>query len=299
MSKTPLAGAVFAVLFGLAVAEVSAQGPPIQTDTPIMLGVQGRGVRTFAKFVRKATLRQDGDAIADDQDRRVGAFVLPVVVPYNLFNERFQLGVIMPFLNLDFESTAAQASSSGIGDVRLFAKYLLYQRDRKLETIRIAAKGTVKLATGDDSESPALGTGSTDYAISAVAAWIKNRTGVYLEGIYQLNTATAQKDFGNGFAYNFAFGYRLLPVIYETYPSPQLNGFLEINGTSTGMNRIDGRQVENSGGTTVFISPGLQFVGGRRWLIEASWQIPLINRPNGTQLATDWTISLGTRILIF
>ncbi len=33
-----------------------AQGPPINTDTPIMLGVQGRGVRTFVKIIRRDTL---------------------------------------------------------------------------------------------------------------------------------------------------------------------------------------------------------------------------------------------------
>jgi len=299
MRPAQITSVALAIAFGLAATKLSAQGPPIQTDTPIMLGLQGRGVRTFAKFIRKATLRRDGDAIADDRNRRVNAFVLPVVVPYNLLNERFQLGVIMPFLNLDFASSAMQASSSGIGDVRLFAKYLLYQRDRKLETLRIAAKGTVKLATGDHNKSPALGTGSTDYALSAVAAWIKNRTGLYLEGIYQLNTTTGATDYGNAFLYNFAFGYRLLPVVYETYPSPQLNGFLEVNGATSGRNRLNGREVENSGGTTVFLSPGLQYVGGRRWLIEVSWQVPIINRPNGTQLALDWTLSLGTRILIF
>ncbi|RMF60289.1 MAG: transporter, partial [Calditrichaeota bacterium] len=49
----------------------------------------------------------------------------------------------------------------------------------------------------------------------------------------------------------------------------------------------------------IFLSPGLQYVGGRRWLIEASVQFPIVNEPNGTQLGTDWTVSLGTRVLLF
>lgn len=278
--------------------QVAAQGPPINTDTPIMLGVQGRGIRTFGRLIRKATLLKDGDKIADPMDRQVTVFVTPLVVPYNLFKDKFQLGVIVPFMNVVINSDSGDRSSSGIGDLRLFAKYLVYQYDRKNKTIRVASKAGIKLPTGDENEQPALGTGSTDFFLTTVAGWIEGRVGVYLEGIYNVNTSKGPVDFGNSVSYNFAFGYRLLPVVYETYPSPQLNGFLEINGTTTNKNAINGQKENNSGGTTIFLSPGLQYVGGRSWLIEASVQIPIVNQPNGTQLATDWTVSVGTRILI-
>lgn len=290
--------AVLILVSGLTI-DGQAQGPPINTDTPIMLGLEGSGVRTFAKFVRRTTLLQDGDKITDEMNRRVTVRVTPLAVPYNLFSEKFQVGAIIPFANIDINSSLQDNSSSGIGDINLFAKYLIFQRDRKLETFRVASKVTIKLPSGDENKSPALGTGSTDYAFSTVAGWIKDRIGLYLEGIYNLNTSNEQIDFGNSFSYNLAFGYRLLPAVYETYPSPQLNGFVEINGTTAGKNRLSGQEVESSGGTTIFLSPGLQFVGGRRWLIEASLQYPIINQPNGTQLATDWTVSLGTRILLF
>ena len=291
---------VFSIcLFAFQSRNVLAQGPPINTDTPIMLGVQGRGLRTFGKIIRKATLLKDGNEITDPMDRQVTVYVTPMAMPYNLFNDKLQLGVIVPFMNIDVNSSGGDISSSGIGDLRFFAKYLLYQYDRKNKTIRVASKAGVKLPSGDENDQPALGTGSTDYFFATVAGWIQGTTGVYLEGIYNINSSHGPVNFGNSFAYNFAFGYRLLPKVYETYPSPQLNGFLEINGTTINKNTVNGQKVASSGGTTVFLSPGLQYVGGRRWLIEASVQIPIINEPNGTQLATDWTLSLGTRILIF
>lgn len=279
--------------------EILAQGPPINTDTPIMLGVQGRGLRTFAKYIRKATLLHDGKEISDPEDQKVTVWVTPLAVPYNFLNDKFQVGVIVPFMNVDYDAAGGSLSASGIGDLRLFAKYLLYQYDRKNKTIRIASKAGIKLPTGDENEQPALGSGSTDYFFSTVAGWIEGRVGVYLEGIYNLNTSKGAVDFGDSFSYNLAFGYRLLPRVYETYPSPQLNGFLEINGTTAGKNKLERQKADNSGGTTIFLSPGLQYVGGRRWLVEASFQYPIINEPNGTQLATDWTVSLGTRILLF
>ena len=300
MTRRRVFGLLAAVSITLAaVPPLAAQGPPINTDTPIMLGLQGRGVRTFVKFVRKATLLQDGQEVPDAQEQRVTARVLPVVVPYNLLSDRFQVGVILPFVGVTMNSAGGDRSSSGLGDMRVFVKALVVQRDRRNETFRVAAKAGVKLPTGDENKSPALGTGSTDYFVSAVGAWIKDRVGLYLEGIFNLNTSRDQVDFGNSVAYNFALGYRLLPAVYETYPSPQLNAFLEVNGVTTARNRVSGVTNANSGGTTVFLAPGLQYVGGRRWLVEASLQIPVINQPNGRQLATDWTVSVGTRVLLF
>ena len=49
-------------------AEGRSQGLPITTDTHIMLGLEGRGIR---KFVRKARLLQDGEEITDNMDQRV------------------------------------------------------------------------------------------------------------------------------------------------------------------------------------------------------------------------------------
>jgi len=292
-----LAGLVAVSLLGR--EDALAQGPPINTDTPIMLGLQGRGVRTFGKVIRRTRLLRDGETIDDPADRAVTVNVIPFAVPYNIVSDKLQVGVVAPFMNVDVSSSQGDASNSGIGDVQLFTKYLLYQRDRPNKTIRIASKAGIKLPTGDDAGAPALGTGSTDYFFTTVGAWISGRVGVYGEGIYHLNTSHEQVDFGDAVSYNLAFGYRLLPVVYETYPSPQLNAYLELNGTTTGKSSRGGRTVDDSGGTLLFLSPGIQYVGGRRWLIEGSFQFPIVNEPNGTQLATSWTASFGLRVLLF
>ncbi|MCH9032545.1 MAG: transporter [candidate division Zixibacteria bacterium] len=285
------------ILFPL--TDALAQGPPINTDTPIMLGVSGGGVRSFVKITRKATLLRDGTEISDTLDRNIAAWVTPVALPYNLYSDKLQIGVIFPYMNISLDKTTGDVSSSGIGDIKLSAKYLIYQRDQKNKTVRVASKVGVKLPTGDDDAQPALGTGSTDYFFSTVAGWIENRVGVFIEGIYNENTSRDSLDFGNSFSYNLALGYRLLPAVYETYPSPQLNGYLELNGTTAAKSEVNGAKDGNSGGTTLFLSPGLQYVGGRQWLVEVSFQYPIVNEPNGTQLATDWTISFGTRVLLF
>jgi hypothetical protein len=277
----------------------SAQGPPINTDTPIMLGLQGRGTRTFVKVVRRSRLLKNGQEVDDPKDRRATVTVLPIAVPYNVLSDKLQIGLVAPFMNVDLSTTESEVSNGGIGDVQLFTKYLLYQRDRRNQTIRVAAKAGVKLPTGDEKGHPPLGTGSTDYFFTTVGGWIKGRVGFYGEGIYHFNTSNEDVDFGDSASVNVAFGYRLLPVKYETYPSPQWNAYLELNGTTARRSSRSGSLVEDSGGTLVFLSPGIQYVGGRRWLIEGSFQFPIVNDPNGTQLATSWTASFGLRVLLF
>jgi hypothetical protein len=290
------------VLGALALSFVStqsfAQGPPINTDSPILLGISGKAVRTFGKVMHLNTLRQDGNEIADPMNRRVTVWVQPLALPYN-FTDDFQVAAILPYVKANLNTRGPSFSNSGLGDIQLFAKYAFYKRDRKNETFRLAGRVNFKLPTGDEKDLPALGTGSMDYSVAAVAGWIKHRVGLYLEGGYALNTSNEAINFGNGVFYNFALGYRLLPKVYETYPSPQLNGFLEINGATGARNKVNGVVEANSGGTTIFLSPGLQYIGGRLWLVEASFQYPIIDEPNGVQLATNWTASLGLRLLLY
>ncbi len=290
---------LFLLIIFLPPLKILAQGPPIQTDTPIMLGVQGRGIRMFGKWIHKATLLHNGNKIYTPQNTKINIWITTIAIPYNIFNDKFQLGVVLPFMSIQMNRLSSSVSNSGIGDMKVFAKYLLYQQDSRNKTFRVASKVGVKLPSGNDKVFLPLGSGSTDYFFSTVAGWIAGRIGIYAEGIYRLNTVKGNLNYGNAFGYNLAFGYRFLPTIYNTYPSPQLNGFLEINGWTNQKNELNQRKVNDSGGTTIFISPGLQYIGGRKWLLEVSLQLPFINKLNGTQLRIDWTFTIGTRILLF
>ncbi len=264
-----------------------AQGPPINTDTPILLGVSGAGARSFVKIIKKSS-----------QDKDLIVMVSPVVIPYNV-STRLLIGGVFPYFNKDLDTNAGSMSSSGLGDTKLFAKYVVHQIDKRQETIRFVLKSSVTLPTGDEDAKPALGDGTTDYSFGVVAGWIKPRVSLTSEGVYSLNTSRRGVNYGDSFAYNFALGYRLSPAVYERYPSPQVNVYLELNGLTLKRNELNGLNLENTGGTTLLLSPGIQYIGGRKWLIEGSIQFPIVENLNGSQLGTDIVVSLGTRILLF
>ena len=61
-----------------------------------------------------------------------------------------------------------------------------------------------------------------------------------------------------------------------------------------GKNEISGKDDPNSGGTTLFIAPGLQYIT-KRWVLEAIVQLPAFQDLNGTALEDDYTVRVGFR----
>jgi len=253
---------LFTVLFLTGFFTLLAQGPPIFTDTPLMLGLEGRGIRTFGNVISK----ENGSA-----------YIHPIAIPYNI-TRKWQVGVIVPYVSINPKELPTQ---SGIGDIKLFAKYQIYQKDEKRKTLRSLVKLIETFPTGNSTEIPKLGTGAYQTMISLVSAYVTTKYGLYSEFGYNV----VGNNLPDHFIYNIAFGYPLLP---QSYPPKQLNLFLEMNGY----------YVIDDIGNNLFISPGIQYIAGRKVLFESGIQIPLDQAaPDGQK--TNYILRIGTRVLIF
>lgn len=257
--KTILLPTIFSVFL---ILEMAAQGPPIFTDTPIMLGVQGRGIRTFGNIISR-------------ENANVYSQIL--VIPYNI-TSKWQVDAVVPYLSIAPEGAS---SSSGFGDLKVFTKYRLYQKDGKGTTLRGLIKLTESFPTGNSTKMPELGSGAYQTTLSLVNGYVTTKYGIYGEVGYNI----AGNDLPDNLIYNIAIGYPLLP---QKYPPNQLNVFLELNGN----------YVFDDVGNNLFLSPGLQYITGRKLLFESGIQIPLADTaPIGQQ--TKYILRIGTRILIF
>ncbi len=241
---------------------ILAQGPPIFTDTPIMLGLEGGGVRTFGNIINK---------------ENANAYTHILAVPYNITN-RWQVGGVIPFVSI---SPEGMESRSGIGDIKFFTKYQIYQKDGKAKTLRGLIKLTETFPTGNSTEGFAVGTGAYQTTISLVNGYITTRYGLYTEFGYNITSAGLP----DNFVYNLAFGYPTLP---QQYPPRQLNLFLELNGN----------YVLNDIGNNLFITPGIQYIAGRRVLFESGIQLPL-DQAAPENMGTKFVLRIGARVLIF
>ncbi len=235
-----------------------AQGPPINTDTPIFLGLEGRGLRTFLKY---------------STTEKGNIYAMPVIIPYNLTTDML-IGAGVPYIS-KFPQT--DNSRSGVGDISLFAKYLFIQIDGRGKTFRMALKVRETFPSGKSGIS--LDTYQT--YIGVIGANITTKHGLYTELGYIL----ASNRISDRFIYNFAIAYPIMP---QVYPPNQINLYLELNGTVS-------TEEKNH---LLFISPGLQYIPGKKVLFELGTQLPVIaNGPNIKRI--DYILTLGTRILLF
>lgn len=253
---------VLVIVFLISTHTAYAQGPPIYTDTPIFLGLEGRGFRTFGKYISKENST---------------VYAHPIAIPYNI-KTKAVVGFIAPFIRISPEGIG---SESGLGDISVFLKYLIVQKDYLAKTFRIALKFSETFPTGDTDSNPVLGLGANQSFFGLVGAFITTRYGVYSEIGYN----AVNKNLPDNLVYNIAVGYPILPVVY---PPRQLNVYLELNGNTL----LDVNK------TTLFLSPGIQVIPGRRFLIETGFQIP-VKEDVPSARKTNFVFTFGTRILIF
>jgi hypothetical protein len=222
---------------------LNAQGPPIFTDSPLLLGLEGGGIRTFGKYISTESGK---------------TYIQPLVVPYNATTD-FQIGGIQPYV---FQSPDNEESQSGFGNFTLFGKYSIIQIDGRAKTFRALLKYTQTFTTGASNVS--VNANASQFSI--VTGYITINYGVYGTVGYTFVT----NDLPDNLIYNFAFGY---PLLLQKYPPFQLNIFIELNGIHT----LDVNK------HLLFVSPGLQLMTSSTFLIETGVQVPVIDDRNTTK----------------
>ncbi|MCH8155707.1 MAG: transporter, partial [Proteobacteria bacterium] len=74
-----------------------------------------------------------------------------------------------------------------------------------------------------------------------------------------------------------------------------LYGVLEANLIHRDKDQVSGTNDPDSGGLSLFILPGLQYVT-KRWIVETGVQIPVVQDLNGTALEKDTIFRAGFRL---
>ena len=308
-----LASAGLVGVFVVFSAPAQAQGPPVNTQNAFVNGLNGAAFRTFFIGFDRRDLRVEGEPMLDPLDRRVRVRGQMFVLPYELLSNRLVVMVALPYLDKTLETgspaSRQELSVNGLGDLAIAAKVNVFQRDRPGQTTRAALFGRLKLPTGtDDERGPdgeplpkplQLGTGSVDYSAGIIATHSVGPLGLSGDVIYDVNTANSGFAFGDVLHYDVAFGYRVLPRIYRTFPARQINVYLEANGTVSRHSTRSGVAATDSGDHVLSLAPGVQFIPTGGFLVEATYQIPVRQDLNGTQLEFTPTFKVGIRWLLF
>ena len=202
----------------------------------------------------------------------------------------------LPLVDRTLKTSDGRFSNSGLGDVQLIARFTTFQKNSAGKTFRIAPFLGAKIPTGDEdrnnSPSVELSTGSTDLFTGLITTYAT--TGWTVDGqlAYRNNGSSNGTEFGDAFTFDASLQYRLIPKQLKATSTAFLNGVLELNIIDQQSNTRNGVSDDNSGGTSIFIAPGVQYIT-QRWILESSVQIPI--KTNNSLLENDYIARIGIR----
>lgn len=295
-----------ALLLVFGPVQTAAQGMPFHTPTALPLPLAESSIRSFYEHVEMRTLLDNGHELANPQGLRVGVDAVPLMVPHAV-TPRTILITGIPYLHATFEQSGTVRTNSGFGDAVLMVRQTVLAADFIKGNRRIVVFAGATFPTGetesDNGPLPVplrLGLGTVNVLGQAVYSYVSDRLGIH--GALGYTAATASKfgvRIGDRLGYDLAFGYRLFPATYHTLHDVTMAGYLEFDGTVEQPATQNGNPLANTGGHTLYLSPGLQLIPVPNWAIEGSFQLPIVRELRGTQLGPTWSLSLGVRTVLY
>ena len=288
-----------ALIASLGLASAASSGP-ITFSSAITLAPGELVLREQFVFDRAS----DDPSAANREFEAIGVVsVLGYAVSRDLM-----LFAVLPYFDKRLELTVGGArrarSDAGIGDLRLFGRYTVWRRNWLGATFRVSPFAGLETPTGDDNERDAfgrlpaavqLGSGSWDPFGGIVATYQTLDFQIDAAISYQANIRANGFEFGDVARLDASFQYRLWPRPLGPGLPAFLYGVLEANLIHQGNNERGGIEDANSGGTRLFLVPGLQYVT-KRWIVEAAVQVPLLQALNGAALQKDFVVRAGFRV---
>lgn len=304
--------------FGLGTAS------PIVTDTGVSLpeGMWASGIRTqFISFDSASDQKLLGLHNANKDNPKgdvhsVSTLLQPALFAAYGVTDNLSLGLRVPWtLRSNVRSPNEEGSSvdklgdaNGFGDTSLFGQYRFYHSDDNLNHASVitglklptGATG-VYAKTGDTFEAHHQpGSGSWDPMFGLAFTRGMGQFSFDSSFMYTVTTPGMHDgdgnrvDLGDIFNYNFALSYALGALAKSGLQASSNNAawtlVLELNGEMREKQRAGGLNDPNSGGNTLYISPGIRYAGGHNWNTALSVGAPIVTDYNGYQTPPEYRI---------
>jgi len=236
-----------------------AQGPPLLTDKPLMLGEHQFTVQLLGQY---------------GNYHHVDFTALSVRGSYNL-SSKIQVNASIPVVyDQNFAATA-------FGDISIGGKYQLYQNNKTGRTFRVAAKYMHTFATGRDIEETNLvGLGYDQDYFGLVAGYENIKIGIIGEVGYNF---ISENIFSDDLSYRLTIG---IPFLKSTYPVKQITLYLESLGVST----------LATGENALYMGPVLQYAINQ-FTFDLGFQLPVYQQVDFFHHINFRTFYFGSRVI--
>jgi hypothetical protein len=211
------------------------------------------------------------------------------------------VAVVVPTFNRYHATIAAGdtepsfSQGNGLGDVRVLSRYQGFTDDHFIGVqfgVKLPTGGTKQTFNGGAQAGEALdaglqlGTGTTDLLLGVYAfGSLGQDWGCFGQVLFQKPMAE-KNGFKPGDGVNANFGLRYSGFSRVT---PHLQVNVRAEGRESGINA----DIDNSGATLAYLSPGLTFNISPKFQVYIFGQVPIVQRVNGLQLEPRSSVSLG------
>lgn len=235
------------------------------------------------------------------------SFLSTIGVSYGVV-ENFQVGLTIGYYNAvkareaEFdsgtgESEIATFDPDGLTDLWLTGKYRFYRGP--IGSVAViggvkfpTGKFDVKNSAGERVEpSATAGSGSYDGMLGlAYSRFLTSRLTFDASAQYTLRTEADDFKLGDRIDAGMAFAYRFTKDIEKF---PQVSAFAEANVRHLVKSEDDGERDPNTGGTVLFLTPGVRVGFTKNLSFTVSAPLPVVQDLNGTQLKTSYKVNGG------
>ena len=327
--KTSLAIALssaFALYSGTVLADHGSLGFGIGTASPIItqggitlpVGMWAGGVTTqFINFdstsdAKLLGLKNNAVDEAHGDVHSVNTFLQPSVFAAYGVTDNLTLGLRVPYVlrsgvrspNEEGDAVDKLGNPSGFGDVSVFGQYRFFHTADNLNqaSLTVGLKtptGATAVQTNQGNtfeahHQPGSGSWNPSTGLSftrAMGAFSFDTNVLYTfatRGIQQTNLGDV---FDYNFALSYAFGAPVRSGFFSSSNNAPWTAILELNGEQQDYQKTAGLTDPNSGGNTVYISPGIRFSGGKGWNTALSVGAPIVTDLNGFQSEPSYRIT--------
>ena len=203
--------------------------------------------------------------------------------------------------------------SSGVGDLLLFGHYRVNQSKEHDVSLLFGIKAPTGETDKKDNDGVLFetefqpGTGSWDFLLGAAISKSTGNLGYHANILYNKTTEGEQSTrIGDVVSYNAAITYQLghdhSSHVHNHHDTTSNDATkwdlsLELNGETRSKNEIAGVSETNSGGTIIYLSPGIR-LSSNNFSGFISYGIPVVQDQNGKQTDIDNRITAGLSIAL-
>ncbi len=188
--------------------------------------------------------------------------------------DNFSLLILQP---ISIENRQGSAYSSGLNDTTFQFEGALYDDGDATHALQLTLVGNVTAPSGSGTKNPPTGFGAPSFFIGPTFSYLDIKWYAFLSSGITLPLKRHQSQTGNQFFYQAGFGRNM--------PSPPKTIFdwlVEITGTYTWPDILNGINNSNSGGNIIYVTPSL-FFATTKWNFQIGVGYPVVQTLNGNQ----------------